>query len=552
MKSTCFSLFTFLILSTQLFGQELPDYHPPLDIPLLLAANFGELRPNHFHMGVDFKTNGRTGYKMYSIDEGYVIRAVVSPYGYGRVIHIAHPNGVTSVYAHCQSFSKRIDSIIDLKRIELRQNQVDLEFKPSEIPVKRGEVIAISGNTGASTAPHLHFELRDTKTDAAINPLLYGFHVDDHVQPEIKRLKIYALSKEAYRYNRSREYTVRHSGENFSCREVIRLPSNFCSKSGGIGFAFDVIDRLDGAHNRCGLYQGEVYVNGKLHFASSIDTVPFESTRYVNCYKDFEEYQHNKFNFHKYFKTAENDLPVYDVKGNGVLKVMPGDSLRIKYVAKDVKGNTSTLEFSIVVEDGPINSQDAVMNSLEAIYPSKPLTLVKPGVRVTFPVSTVYEPLKINRSIIDHRIGHPSVPVQTPYKLELKRNVANDEYLQIISRGRIRNIMFEERGPISTCELKYFGDYTIVKDTIPPRVSAQYASNAVRRGTIRWSIHDSESGIDSYWLTVGDDWIPLEYENKSSMVTAKGLDYEGEHEVTFKVKDRCGNIKTWQQVMTFY
>lgn len=551
MKSLCISLICFLLCTSSLDAQESPNYHPPLDIPLLLAANFGELRPNHFHMGVDFKTMGQTGYKMYSIEDGYVIRAVVSPYGYGRVIHIAHPNGVTSVYAHCESFSKRIDSIIDLKRIELKQNQVDLEFEPDQIPVKRGEVIAISGNTGASTAPHLHFELRDTETDAAINPLLYGFHVDDSRQPEIKRLKIYALSKEGYRYERSREYSIRRSGERFYCRDVIRIPSNFCSKSGGIGFAFDVIDRLDGAHNPCGLFKGEVYVNGKLHFANAIDTVPFESTRYVNCYKDFEEYQHNRFNFHKYFKTPENDLPVYDVKGNGILHVKPGDSLRIKYVASDVMGNTSTVEFSLVIEEGEINPDDAVMNSLTALYPSNSLTLVKPGVRVSFPAKTVYEPIEIDRSIIDHRIGKGSVPVQTPYKLELKRNILDKEYLQIISRGRVRNIMFDEKGPISSCSLKYFGDYSIVTDSVPPRVVSQYASNVVRRGVLRWSIHDSESGIDSYWLTIGDDWIPLEYENKSSMVTAKNLNYEGEYNVIFSVKDKCGNVKTWEKVMTF-
>ena len=551
MKSIVNSIIFLTIFSFNLLSQNLPNYHPPLDIPLVLSANFGELRTNHFHMGVDFKTNGKTGYNMYAIDNGYVKRAVVSPYGYGRVIHIAHPNGVTSVYAHCQSFSKRIDSIIDLKRIELRNNEVDLELEPSEIKVNRGEIIAISGNTGASTAPHLHFELRDTKTDAAINPLLYGFDISDHVQPEIKRLKIYALSKEAYRYNKTREYSVHRSEQTFSCKKEIRLPSDFCSNSGGIGFAFDVIDKLDSANNPCGLFKGEIFVNDKLHFASSIDTVPFESTRYINCYKDFEEFHQNKFNFHKYFRTAENDLPIYDVEKNGVLKVKPGDSLKIKYIAQDVKGNRSTLEFNIIIDQGPMNTKDAVMTSLDAIYPSKPLTLIKPGIRLTFEKGTVYEPLEIDRSIIDYRIGNPSIPVHLPYKLELKRSVENNEYLQIISHGRIRKIMFEERGPITSCEIKYFGDYNILKDSVPPRVVAQYSSSIVRRGTIRWSIHDSESGIESYWLTVGDDWVPLEYENKTSMVTAKNLEYLGEQEVTFEVRDHCGNAKTWRKIMDF-
>ena len=172
------SILYFLIAHSVFTQAQTPgvkDYHPPLGIPLVLTSNFGELRTNHFHMGLDFKTNSKTGYRLYSIDEGYVSRIKVSPYGYGKVIYIDHPNGITSVYAHCSEFKGTIDSLVRQKQIQEQNFEVEIFPGKNVIRVEKGEVIALSGNTGSSTAPHLHFELRDTETEHALNPLHFGF-----------------------------------------------------------------------------------------------------------------------------------------------------------------------------------------------------------------------------------------------------------------------------------------------------------------------------------------------------------------------------------------
>ncbi|MDG1659255.1 MAG: M23 family metallopeptidase [Crocinitomicaceae bacterium] len=192
----------FSLSLTFSFGQSIPaeGYHAPLGIPLILSSNFGELRPNHFHMGIDFKTNNRIGYNLYSIEEGIVSRIKVSPYGYGKVVYIDHPNGITSVYAHCSEFKGLVDSIVRATQEKEQNYAVEIFPKPNEIKLKRGEVFALSGNTGSSTAPHVHFEIRETKTEAALNPLVFGFDIADSKKPEIRGLKIYGLTKDGYQH----------------------------------------------------------------------------------------------------------------------------------------------------------------------------------------------------------------------------------------------------------------------------------------------------------------------------------------------------------------
>ena len=404
----------FIHLSS--FGQSIPKggYHAPIAIPLILSSNFGELRPNHFHMGVDFKTNNRIGYNLYSIDEGFVSRIKVSPYGYGKVVYIDHPNGVTSVYAHCSEFKGKVDSIVRLTQEREQDFAVEIFPRKGEISLKKGEVFALSGNTGSSTAPHLHFEIRDTKTEAALNPLVFGFDVADTRAPEIRGVKVYSLTKDGYRFPNKSTVRTANKGKSgyYVSGNKITIPANFCTKSGGIGIAVDVIDRLNGAPNQCGLYGSILIVNGDTLFGQRTDRVPFESTRYVNSHKDFEEYSKNRKKYHKCFKTTHNSLPIYEYGGNGVIKCSPGDVLKIEYVGYDPKGNRSTLNFDIVVSAGEMNPEDGLGLDLSYLQPGYSLQLENENRQIQFGVETVYEPLKLDESTLDTEIGKASVPVQ--------------------------------------------------------------------------------------------------------------------------------------------
>jgi len=561
MQKTLFLLLLFLGFNLSFFAQnsEQHDYHPPLKIPLILASNFGELRPNHFHMGLDFKTNGKEGYNLYSIEEGFVSRVKVSTYGYGKAIYIDHPNGVTSVYAHCSEFKGQIDSFVQMTQKKEGNFEIDISLKPNEIKVTKGQIIGISGNSGGSTAPHLHFELRDTKTEHALNPLVYGFDLADTKAPEIRGVKVYALTKDGYRFpNKAISRTVTKSGnDHVISGNQVTIPASFLSKTGGIGFAFDVIDRFDGASNQCGMYGGTLIINNDTVFGQETRRVPFESTRFVNCHKDYEEYSINKRKFHKSFKTKENDLPIYTTEGLGVYWTTPGALLNVEFVTYDVKANKSSIKFVVKIENGEINSSNVIYSS-NAVNPDTPMRLEKNNTTVDFGVSTVYEPMKVNNSIIDHTIGDANQPVNNAYLIKIKSTEKKDgkHYLEMLTeKGRKKELILTYDDSTFYCRPKYFGSYSIKRDVTPPTISSinfTTSTTVTSRTIFQWKISDSQIGIGDYDLYIDNQWVLVEYDYKSGLVTYKRETADkGSKELRLVVVDECDNKSEWKSTIEF-
>jgi hypothetical protein len=524
------------------------DFHPPLKIPLVLASNFGELRPNHFHMGLDFKTNNKIGYNLYSIEEGFVSRVKVSTYGYGKVVYIDHPNGMTSVYAHCSEFKGALDSLVRTTQEAEQNYEVEIFPGKNTIPVKRGEVIAISGNTGGSTAPHLHFEIRDTETEHALNPLLYGFPMADHKKPEMRRVKVYGITKEGYRIpGKSVEKSISASGSGYIVSgNTVTVNSTFLTQEGGLGLAFDVIDRFDGAGNQCGLFGSILLVDGDTLFGQETARVPFESTRYVNSHKDYEEYQTNKRKYHKCFRTSENDLPIYLNNTLGLLKSAPGASHKIKYIAYDAAGNKSIIEFTLNIADGKLG--DGMMMAGSAMLePMTPFSFETNSCAIEAGFATVYEPMKIDADQLCSHIGNRETPVNRSYKIKVKVEEPGDgkHYLEMITaKGRKRAIAVEYTDDWAVATCKYFGSYSLKRDEISPGVTLlKYSKTIPKSATkIDWTIRDNASGIADYDLFIDGKWYLLEYEYKSSRITfQRPANFTGSKEVKIIVKDACGN-----------
>lgn len=556
-----FLLFLSILFTSKIHAQSIPEggYHAPLGIPLVLSANFGELRPNHFHMGLDFKTNGSIGYNLYSIADGFVSRIKVSPYGYGKVIYIDHPNGTTSVYAHCSEFKGKVDSLVRLTQEREQNYEVELHLTPEDIPLKKGEIFALSGNTGSSTAPHLHFEIRDTKTEAALNPLVFGFDISDSIAPEINSINIYGLTKEGYRFpgKKSNHSVSKGVIGKLEAGNNIIVPAHFCSQSGGIGIAVSVVDRLSGSWSPCGLYGSILIVNGDTIFGQQTDRIPFESTRYVNCHKDHGDYSNGK-KFHKCFKTTLNNLPIYTHGENGILPCKPGDSLNILYIAYDPKGNRSELNFDLLISAGEMNPADGVGQDSTYLQPTHSRQLANDKRSIDFPAETVYEPLKLNPSKLNTEIGTAAEPVHNAYQIKIKSEVPSTgkQYIEVITaKGSRKAIMATYDDGWYSAESKFFGTYALRSDTLAPTIAPlnfKATTTYTSKTLLTWKVADTHTSIKDYDLFIDGKWYLLEYETKGSYLSFnRPVDLLGAKELKIIVKDEAGNAKEWVKVLEF-
>jgi len=550
--------FLSVLLIFKSLGQTKSDnnYRSPLDIPLTLAANFGELRPNHFHMGVDFKTDGKEGLKLHSIEDGYVSRVKISPYGYGKVVYIDHPNGITSVYAHCSQLKGKLDSMVTVIQQREENFEVEIYFLKNEIPLKKGDVFALSGNTGSSTAPHLHFELRNTKTQEALNPLLHGFNLADHKAPDIRGVKVYALTEEGYRIpGKTIKADVIQSKGTYRLKgSNINVPSEYCSEKGGIGLAFDVVDYFDGSVNVCGLYGSALKKGADTIFCQRIDKVSFADSRYVNSHKDYEEYMWNHRKFHKSFRTENNPLSIYPTSNLGVIHIKPGENFALEMDVFDTKKNKSSVEFGIHVLDGPISKETNPFPANKFFLPDSAYVYHTENTIIEIEPFTFYEPIAKQLNFYDPvRVGPMSAPIQKPISLSLKipnhLKKKDKLFVEVVSaKGKRHFLESTVEGDFISCSSMYLGEFTIQMDTVPPKVSAI----SLQKSIMTWSVKESQTELTDYDLYINGKWYPMEYESKGDYFIfrrPKGL--SGKHTLTINAFDAVGNKGVWTSEVMF-
>jgi len=542
-----------LCLSIAISAQEIVA---PLDIPLRLSGNFGELRNDHFHSGIDIKTNSVTGFPVRAFKAGSVSRISVSPFGFGRAIYINHKDGTTSVCGHLERFSDKIEAAVRDSQYLKESFSVNLTFSAGEFPVKQGEIVAYSGNTGASGGPHLHFELRNTETGKLIDPLLIlRNQITDNLPPEIRGLSFYPQPGKGI-VNGSTDKQIIGIVKNKSGETVLAKP---VKAFGLIGIGINAYDKMDSTSNSYGVKEIRLRVNNVDVFHSVMDGFFYDESRYLNSFIDWEEWKTNKSFFMKSFIDPGNKLGIYRSRPTGFISIQGSKEYNCEYFLRDAYGNTSTFTFTITGEESviPEEKKTGVFFSYNQNnqYKGK-------GMELNIPNGNLYTDIYLNPEAEENpnpnRVTPPFAPlysfgVKTPLhgNCPLSLAITNDSYPDKSKYGivSIVNNKYNWIGGIYDSHklktrIRELGQFTIVIDTVPPAVVPVNQAKWTVNKRIVFKVTDDLSGIDFYQGRLDGKFALFEYDAKTNSIFCKydaNRMKRGKQTLTLTVRDGVKN-----------
>ena len=553
-------IFLFFLVSITSFAQNNypSDYfRSPLDIPLRLAGTFGELRNNHFHAGIDIKTNRRIGLPVYATADGYISRIKVAIWGYGKVIYINHPNGFTSVYAHLNKFGDGIQEYVKSIQYEKKSYETgNIFLKENQIKVTKGQIIGYSGRTGGFVAPHLHYEIRNTKTEKIINPLLFGIKIQDSIAPKIKKLIAYPMGSDS-RINRS----LKNQSLSIKKDSLNNYIANRLSASGKIGFGVNVYDLLGKELNKNGIYSLEMKINGIRHYYHDVETFSFSESKFINLLIDYEYYSKYKSRIQKTFREKENKLSIYkDLIEEGGITINEGLNYQVEIIAKDFTGNSSSLKIPVVgLKSESILNQERDTTAYK-IVKKEFQKFSKNGVTIAFPKNTFYKDLFLNFSVNDRiaTIHKPIIPLDKKFTITFdsimyKRSEVNQIYIANMNNKKYPYYMdTRKKSDKIFTTTKTLGKYGLLIDNQIPKIyNSNFKDNdwmsRLRYLTIK--ISDSQSGIKSYEASIDNEWILMEYDVKKKKLSYDFRDKKlvgSKHIFKLVVSDNVGNTNTYK------
>lgn len=534
----------------------------PLDIPLVLSANFGELRPNHFHSGLDMKTQLAVGKTVRAVADGYVSRISVSPYGYGNALYLNHPDGTTTVYGHLLRFNDSIAAYVRQKQYEAESFRVDFTLPPGRFPVKAGQEIALSGNSGSSGGPHLHFEIRDTRTEEPLDPLVcYKDRITDTRPPRIRSVRIYPLNDKGVVNGGTQPVTLQvHTGKDG--RAVL---SGEISAWGEIGFAVRAYDAMDGTENIYGVKDVRLTSGDTLLFHSRIDRYAFHETRYINSLIDYGFYRTHQALYMKNFLEPGNRLRFLEAPGDGVLSVDVERPYRLCYRLSDEAGNTTVLEFAVLGREQPIAPPDTAGTSFFSFRTDN--RFGAKGIRLFIPRGNLYDDLHFRYSAepdpdgpADRHRLHDRSPVAFHRGAELSIRVRQDtpadpaRYgIVRLDKGRRNWIGGTYREGWIDAVIRETGCYTVAADTVPPKIVPVNAAEWPKRRKFVFRLSDDLSGTDRYRATIDGQFALFELDGKTGTLTyvfdRKRL-RPGRHVLLLTATDAAGNEAVYRHDFT--
>ena len=556
----CFSLTANFLQAQQIFSTNkypITDFRQPLDImPPALAGSFGEIRGNHFHSGIDFRTNQREGYPVYAVADGYISRLRVQNSGFGQALYLNHPNGYTTVYGHLQRFAPKIATVVKNLEYEKKSFEIDEFPDATLIPVRKGEIIAWSGNRGSSGGPHLHFEIRDTKTEETINPQFFGINIPDNIPPMIHGLYVYRLNGKTFNESTPKQ-AIGISGSNGNYKAIAPI-----SLTGEVGFGIVVTDRHNGLSGTNGVYSIQLELDGKMIYTSALERFSFENSKAINSHIDYPTYINTKRSIQKSFVDPGNPLKIYSgLVNSGKINFNDGVSHQLRYIITDSKGNSSVLPFTVNAGSAPIA---AVTVPAGIIYPyGKVNEFNNDEIKLVLPQGTLYNDLNFaykklpkpagNAYSAIHQIHNRYTPLHTGFDLWIKADALpenlRDKALIVSTGGSSQGGSFDN-GYLKATP-KNFGSFYIAVDTIAPRVIPVNIANGKSMSGLSkmtFKISDNLSGIKSFNGYIDGKWVLMEFDAKSATLwhSFDERTTPGNHDFKLIVSDLKNNVKSFE------
>ncbi len=555
----------FLFCLNPVFGQK-NSIHLPLD-KLRLISTFGELRLNHFHSGLDFSSFHRIGLPVYAIDSGYVSRITISRTGYGRALYITHYKGLTSVYAHLSRFNDTIQKLVEQKQYQAKNYEITLYFRAGQIPIKKGQIVAYTGNSGYSMAPHLHFEIRDAILDFPMNPFQLGFNTKDTRPPKIFRLAVYPASDTSL---------INGKNQSFIFSPTAQPAIN---TYGSIFFGIETYDYVNDNPSRKGIYSLKLLIDSELKFWLRFDRFFFQNTRDVNTLIDYKNFLLHRWKIMRTYVTPNNRLCIYlRMPNNGIYNLTPGKH-EILFKVSDYYGNTASYKFFVNVlqhaNPKPIKHQGYLVKW------DKNFSIDTLNLTLTIPARSLYENTYIPIDTVNiqtalpalspiYKIGSPFVPLQKPINIAIRtQTYFLDKKLIIVRinhKGQISAIKSSATSnPLENTQIQSIinpskphqitvtaksyelGSFFVSFDTTKPEIKLISPKTLNFNDKLIFKITDNLSGIKTYNVYVNGKWTLFEYDAKTNRIltqTDKKHFKPGLNTVKIIVTDYSDNTNT--------
>lgn len=551
-------LFFFFIFSGYCEAQTYPQnyFRHPLDIPMQLVANFGEIRANHWHMGLDIRTQHKVNLPVYAAADGFVSRIVVEPSGFGQAIYIDHPNGYTTLYAHLNAFFPALADYVKKQQYGKQSWNIDISIPPNLFPVKKGSFIARSGSTGGSEGPHVHFEIRDTKTGKCLNPLLFNFPIADAVPPAIYRLAMYDRNKSTYEQT-PQVIALKKAGSKYSLpSERLRVGSD------KISFAINAVDHFSGTLNPNGIYCAEIMMDDKPVSQFVLNNIGYDETRYINAQVDLPFKSRGGPTLQQVSPLPGAMKVAYDVfNGTGIIELKDREVHTIDIEVQDADKNTSSIHFSVQYD--PSLTKPYTPTAAQELIPGQVNVVELDAFELYTTEATLYDSIHVNYEMTPgkesgavsalHRFLSAGIPAHDMFTVRIKPD--SDIAPGLRDRLIIKNVAGSktfvskaswQSGWLSA-KFRQFGTFQAFIDTTPPTVNAP-PTNLSKASRLVFTPHDNFNTIKSFRAEVDGKWLCFSNDKGKTWIYHFDENFPaGAHELKLTIQDEAGNVmeRTW-------